>query len=952
MKSKKTFLDTPKTEQAVQDETIPNKSIFQQLIHTVKQPAFAGITLLLALICFAVCSIIPEYSYRQKNGNIQFQNPERFDTSEDGWKAIVDNRESIYCLDEKGDLVYAIDINQLSYENAGIIDIAFDSDNHLYCHIAVYNETAYLTDSEMVWEIDPSGKLVHEIVHYDYIKSDTPPSHQVRLQGLHFYKNRLYYLYKEDDGCSMVEINPDNPQQTKNTFLAQEGFGEMVRCHSTSDGAFLVLKNNGEIGTISCDGQYQILYKATYDARKAEGIFPYDVFMIKDAFYMLAGQDELSLYQWDNDDWRLLLPIRKNIPIADDTDLHFFGLGKHDGKLAVHINESLYILEDETTLTPYRTNFSLPFTVVGCIWLRNYLPFIGLLLFLLGVISGIGNLTKWRLTILSKQLLSTIPLVFVMLIAVITCMLNGMIHLNTEDILRETIAINEIAAAQFDGEELANITGFENVDNGQVKELNERLQAFMNGNRSGWSRNYSTSLYVRTTGEKFVCVASSDGSNQFMVNNFSTKYPIDRDFYDNSHTLVVNSGYGDDYENLQLVLITPIYQEDGSYDAVILLNASQNRLIQEVLSIGKSVLINIGIWVSLLILVISLVSAYNAKSLKKAKNVISQIAGGDFSMRIDAYSKDEVGEICAGVNDMANRLEEYFNEKNCNEQFYYRFVPEKFRELLHKEKFTDLALGDAQSADLSILFCDIRSFSMNSEMMTAKESFDFVNRIYGKAGPIVRKHNGFIDKYIGDAIMALFESADDAINAGIELYRAIVLNPNAEKDFGIPSVKVGIGIHSGMARIGIVGEEERMSGTVIANTVNLSSRMESLTKQYGAGMIISKDTLERMANPDMLSTRYLGMVQVAGVNEVAALYEVLDCLDEEQRENREQTKLVFREAVRLFHTGELQQALDMFQSIKGQDPADKAPQLYARYVEDKLMRGDTEHNVFRFEKKE
>lgn len=918
----------------------------------MKSKKFAIITLLLAFICFAVCSFLPDYSYRQENGNIQFQNPECYDTSENGWNAIVDNRDNIYCLDENESLIYAVDLHQLNYENTEIIDITFNSDNHLYCHIAVYNEDAYLTDSEAVLEIDTTGKMLREVLHYDYRQSDNPPSHQVRLYGLHFYDEKLYYLYKEDNGNSIVEINPDNPQETKTTFMKKEGFGEIIQCHNTHDKEFLVLKNNGEIGTISYDGTYQLIYKATYNTRTAEGIFPYDVFDVKDKLYMLAGQSELSLYEWNNDNWNLVLPIKKSIQMSEDTDLLIFGLGEYEQKLTLHINESLYILEDENTLNPYQADSSLPLIVTGCMWLQNHLPFIGILLLLLSIISGIGNLMKWRLTILSKQLLSTIPLVLVMLIAVIACMLNGMIHLNTEDILRETIAINEIAATQFDGEELASITGFDSVDNGQIQALNDKLRSFMNGNQSGWSRNYNTAIYVRTTGEKFVCVASSDGSNQYMINNFSTEYPIDQDFYENSHTLAINSGYGDNYENLQLVLITPIYQEDGSYDAVMLLNASQNRLILEILSVGKSVLLNIGVWVSLLILVIMWVSAYNAKSLKKAKNVITQIAGGDFSMRVDTYSKDEVGEICAGVNDMANRLEEYFNEKNRNEQFYYKFVPEKFRELLHKENFTDLALGDAQSEDLSILFCDIRAFSMNSEMMTAKESFDFVNRIYGKAGPIIRKHNGFIDKYIGDAIMALFESADDAVHAGIELYQAISLNPNAETDFGIPSVKIGIGIHSGMARIGIVGEEERMSGTVIANTVNLSSRMESLTKRYGAGMIISKDTLDRMENPDMLSTRYLGMVQVAGVNEVSALYEVLDCLESEQREKREATKLIFREAVRLFHTGELRQALNMFRELTEQDTADKAAPLYAQYIEDKLTLGDTEHNVFRFENKQ
>ena len=512
------------------------------------------------------------------------------------------------------------------------------------------------------------------------------------------------------------------------------------------------------------------------------------------------------------------------------------------------------------------------------------------------------------------------------------------------------IAVNEIAASQFDDEELTSITGYESVDNGQINDLNIRLRTFINGNQSDWSRNYNVAIFIRSSAEKFVCVARSDEESGFMVNNFSTDYPIEQFFYEDSHTMVESLDYSNDGK-LFLSVFTPIYNTDGTYDAVMLLSASQNDLTHELINAGKWLLLHVTIWVILLIIIITLVSAYNAKSLRKAKNVVARIAGGDFSVRVDTYSKDEVGEICVGVNDMADRLEEYIKERIRNEQFYYKFVSEKFRELLHKEQFTDLELGDAQSEDLSILFCDIRAFSLNSEMMTARESFEFVNKIYGKAGPIVRKHNGFIDKYIGDAIMALFESADDAVIAGIELYKAIVLNPNAQEDFGIPFVKIGVGIHSGMSRIGIVGEQERMSGTVISNTVNLSSRIESLTKRYGAGMIISKDTLDRMKNPDILSIRYLGMVQVAGVNEVSTLYEVLDCLPDEVHEKRKQTKSEFREAVRLFHTGNLQQSLEIFNNLSKLNPEDTAPKLYIDYITDKLIRGDTEHNVFHFKNK-
>ncbi len=928
------------------------KSISRKPLQILKKPIFSIITLLLGFICMIISSIIPEYSYKQNQGKIQFENPESFCMSADGWSAIVDSRNNIYCLDEQENLVYAVDINQLPYENAELIDVTFGPNHQLYCHIAAYNKSAYLTDLEAVIEVDVNGNMVREVLRYDYSKNENPPSHQVRMHGLHFYVEKLYYAYIEDTEYSIAEVNINNSQQSKIIKLENEGYSQIIQCHSNPDKGFLVLKNNGEIGSISYEGNYQLIYEATYDGQTDEGIFLHDACMISNNLYVLAGQKELSLYVWENNDWQLLQPINSYINSDDDVDIYSIGLREFNSNLAIHINNQLYLLNADHTLDAYQAGFNLPLDISICIRLKSFLPILGIILLIIGIITGIGNLMKWRLTILSKQLLCTIPLVFILLAVVIGIMLVSMVNLNTEDIIGETIAVNEIAAAQFQGEEFENTTTYHSVDNGQISNINKRLRDFTNGNQSYWSHNYNFGIYARTTDETFVCIASSDGSNQFMTSSISTNPPIHEGFYEDSHTYLANVGFGDSQENMYLVLITPIYNDDGSYDAVMLLNASQDRLIQEILITAKNLLFHITIWIALLIFVMTLVSAYNAKSLRKAQLVISQIASGDFSVRVDKFSKDEVGEICVGVNDMADQLEAYFHEKNLNEQFYYKFVPEKFRELLHKDKFTDLALGDAQSEDLSILFCDIRAFSLNSEMMTARESFEFVNKIYGQAGPIIRKHNGFIDKYIGDAIMALFESADDAVAAGIELYQAIVLNPNAQDNFGIPSVKIGIGIHSGMARIGIVGEEERMSGTVISNTVNLSSRIESLTKMYGAGMIISKDTLDRMKNPDKLSTRYLGMVQVAGVKEVAGLYEILDCLEDEERRKKSETKAEFREAIRLFHTGELNQSLDRFNKLNRSNPDDKAPILYAEYISQKLANDDTEHNVFRFKNKQ
>ena len=152
-----------------------------------------------------------------------------------------------------------------------------------------------------------------------------------------------------------------------------------------------------------------------------------------------------------------------------------------------------------------------------------------------------------------------------------------------------------------------------------------------------------------------------------------------------------------------------------------------------------------------------------------------------------------------------------------------------------------------------------------------------------------------------------------------------------------------------MAMVGIVGEEERLSGTVISETVNMSSRLESLTKQYHTAMLISKSTVDRMKDPDSLDLRYLGIVQVAGVNEVEALYEVLDCLSDENKDIRSANSKDLREAIRLFSLGRRSDAADSLQAIADSGKNDYVTDLYLKYIRE--MSDDDKGNVFRFVRK-
>lgn len=194
---------------------------------------------------------------------------------------------------------------------------------------------------------------------------------------------------------------------------------------------------------------------------------------------------------------------------------------------------------------------------------------------------------------------------------------------------------------------------------------------------------------------------------------------------------------------------------------------------------------------------------------------------------------------------------------------FQKFVPIEFLNFLSKDSITQIQLGDQIKADLTILFTDIRSFTEFTENSNPDAVFQKLNTYLKIMGPIIRKYNGFIDKYIGDAILALFpDNPKNAIDAGIEMLDA--LKKNKEIDFNI-----GIGIHSGPTMLGIIGEEERIESTVISDTVNTASRIESLTKELQCPLLFSESVAKVL---DSENTIDLGNHSIRGKKDEVRLF--------------------------------------------------------------------------------
>ena len=197
--------------------------------------------------------------------------------------------------------------------------------------------------------------------------------------------------------------------------------------------------------------------------------------------------------------------------------------------------------------------------------------------------------------------------------------------------------------------------------------------------------------------------------------------------------------------------------------------------------------------------------------------------------------------------------------------------------MLRKVMAIALAAGMLFSTrEVTVLFCDIRSFTAMSEKMAAADVVSLLNRYFTALGKCITNHHGIINKYIGDAIMAIFgapvaseNSAEDAFLAALDMRKALEKVNKEFAEDGLPQLKFGIGIHTGPVFAGTIGAENRMEYTVIGDTVNTASRLESLCKTYASDLLLSGAAAEKLEKSGL---SFVADAQIRGKTEPMKVY--------------------------------------------------------------------------------
>lgn len=317
------------------------------------------------------------------------------------------------------------------------------------------------------------------------------------------------------------------------------------------------------------------------------------------------------------------------------------------------------------------------------------------------------------------------------------------------------------------------------------------------------------------------------------------------------------------------------------------------------------------------------------RGIIKLDNLVQSFAQKDFDVRSSVKSNDEVGRLGLSFNYMAEIIQDYSARLEALVDAYGRFVPHDLLRMLDKNSILEVHLGDQTEKELSVLFSDIRNFTSISEKLTPQENFNYINSYLSRVGPQIRAHNGIIDKYIGDAVMALFpENVEDALDAAIKMQAITKGYNNDPGNGGTPPVKIGIGLHVGKVMLGTIGETQRMDGTVISDSVNLASRLEGMSKMYGCNIIISDAVVTKIQHKDRYMIRPVDRVSVSGKTDVITLYEVFNEDDAVQRRYKADTLGSYNQAVACFYQKDFTKAAEIFSEIVAVNQNDYPATLY------------------------
>ena len=315
------------------------------------------------------------------------------------------------------------------------------------------------------------------------------------------------------------------------------------------------------------------------------------------------------------------------------------------------------------------------------------------------------------------------------------------------------------------------------------------------------------------------------------------------------------------------------------------------------------------------------------RPLKNVEKVTQKL--GDGRVKMEDYKiggSKQFQEIEHSLNKINYLYKEKDNKLKIASLASQKYMPKQLLNFLGKNGVEEVETGKSVTKEGSILYCDLKP----NKTLSLEENFNYINSYLKVVAPLIKRFDGFVDKYLGDGLIAVFSKAQNAVECAHAILKAVEdRNKNQKKSLNIAS---RISVNTGELTIALSVEEK--TPTVVSPIINMLSKMEEINEFMGGKLLFSKKTLESFSNKFNFDYRYLGDLEYE--KSITSLFESLDCYPKRIREKLKKFKNEFENGVRFYNEKRYREAKDMFEKVLQKIPNDNASFVYFNKCNERL----------------